>query len=51
MTDINSADGSAYQFGSREIMVNASQLLNLWVPRTSSAGWIDAKRAAERQAY
>jgi hypothetical protein len=23
----------------------------LWVPKTSSAGWIDAKRAVERQPY
>ena len=25
--------------------------LVVWVPKTSSAGWIDAKRAVERQPY
>jgi hypothetical protein len=29
----------------------ATLYLDLWVPKTSSAGWIDAKRAAERQPY
>jgi hypothetical protein len=29
----------------------AEYMRQLWAPKTSSAGWIDAKRAVERQPY